>query len=297
MISIFSNEGLLPTVAEVVLSTWSAKPLDQKFLDESPSIKLLIHAAGSVHHLVTPALVERGIRVTSAAHLNAIPTAEFALALILTALRNTLAFTSRINAGGHKGWKKPKKNDFLGYYGTRVGLLGFGNVTLHLLKLLQHFDIECYVADPFVDPVVIRNLGATPACLDWVIEHCDVVSLHHASRQNTRHLLNRERISRLKPGAQLINTARGALIDETALVDRLKQGDIHAYLDVTEKEPPPEDHPFYTLPNCQLTPHIAGSLGREVHRFGEFALRELDNWIHQRPLEGEVDLATLSNRG
>lgn len=297
MDTIWSSTGLEPTEADILISGWSAKPLDKSFLDKSPNIKFAIHAAGEVGGFVTPVLIERGIRVSSAAHLNAKPTAEYTLALILNALRNTLYYSNRIKSEGRAGWVKPKKDNFLGYCGTSVGLLGFGNVTLHLLKLLSNFDIDCYVADPFVDPVVIRNLGAVPASEDWVIEHCDVVSLHHAKRPTTHHFMDESRLFALKPGAHLINTARGALIDEDALVKRLEQGDLFAYLDVASKEPLPDNHPLYSQPNCQLTPHIAGSLGQEISRFGEFVLRELDNWQAGRPLEGEVDLSALQHRG
>ncbi|MAG13334.1 MAG: hypothetical protein CMN78_01930 [Spirochaetales bacterium] len=103
-------------------------------------------------------------------------------------------------------------------------------------------------------------------------------------------------LSLMKPGARLINTSRGRMINEHDLVEKLQQGEITAYLDVTHPEPPDDGHPFYSLPNCIITPHVAGSIGTEVERTGDYCVREMENWILKGPLENEIDIRALERR-
>ena len=100
----------------------------------------------------------------------------------------------------------------------------------------------------------------------------------------------------MKPGARLINTSRGRMINEEDLLAKLEEGSITVFLDVTYPEPPREGHPFYTLPNCILTPHVSGSMENEVLRMGDYCLREIENWIARRPLENQIDFRNLEYR-
>ena len=126
--------------------------------------------------------------------------------------------------------------------------------------------------------------------------NCDVVSLHKSNNPKNWGLINADNLGLMKNGARFINTARGRIVNETDLVAKLREGEITAYLDVTDPEPPEEGHPFYSLPNCILTPHMAGSLGREVHRMSDYCLRELKHWIAGEALENPLDLHDLGDR-
>lgn len=126
--------------------------------------------------------------------------------------------------------------------------------------------------------------------------NCDLVSIHSADTPRNRDLINRENLALLRPGSAFLNTARGAVVNEPALIERLEQGDIWAFLDVTLEEPPAKGHPFYTLPNCVLTPHISGSIGTETFRLGDFCLLELKNYFSQRPLQGEIAKEMIATR-
>jgi phosphoglycerate dehydrogenase-like enzyme len=232
--------------------------------------------------------------VTSAIHLNSRSVAEFVVGLILMALKNVFPVHRDIQSSGRSAWLAHDKTKLPGYYHTRVGLLGYGHVAREVAALLGHFDFDLYLSDPYASAAQAEDLGARLASEDELMATCDVVSLHHADIPANRGMINRENLRLLKPGATFINTARGALVNEEDLAERLQQGDITAFLDVTYPEPPAEDSLLYRLPNCILTPHIAGATGSEVNRFGEYVVREVRNWIAGRPLENPVDLKMVS---
>lgn len=282
--------------AQIIVSTWRAHKIDERVLEACPDLELVVHAAGSVKGFVTAALQERGIPVCSAVHLNAQPVAEFTLGLILMALKQVFVHNRNLHDHGPDAWERPSPDAPGGYYGSRVGLLGYGRITSLLLKLLESFELEVFLNDPHLAPEEVRALGAQPATVEEIMGSCEVVSLHHGNTPANRHMINESNLRLLQPGSHFINTSRGQLVDEDALVARLSTGEITAYLDVTYPEPPPPDHPFYSLPNCILTPHIAGSRGREVHRMGDYAVREVRNWITGRPLENQIDLRTVFER-
>lgn len=282
--------------AEVVLSTWGAVPYTSELLAAAEDLKLVLYGAGSFKAQITPALLERDPTVCTAVHLNAIPTAEFSLMLILAALKDFVPFYQRIRSEGRAGWGKDSFAFDGGYYRTVVSILGLGTVSRHLIGLLRNFDVEVLVADDFLDPDRARELGVTLVAVDEAIRRADVVSIHHADVERNWNIINRDTLALMKPGARLVNTSRGRMIDEAALVEALESGKITAYLDVTHPEPPPEGHPFYTLPNCILTPHIAGSIGGEIHRMGDYCVRELEHWLAGEPLEHTIDIHSLENR-
>ncbi len=293
-----NDESIARSVAgaTVILSTWGAVPYSTTILDACPDLELVLYGAGSFRGYVTEALLERNPTVCTAVHLNAVPTAEYTLALILVALKDACPFQRRIAGEGRAGWDGRRGEFSGGYYRTKVGILGYGIVSRHLMRLLQSFDMEVYIADDFVTVEQARELRARKTDVDYIMSHCDVVTIHHADVERNRGLVDARRLGLMKPGARLVNTSRGRMIDEEALVEKLRAGGITAYLDVTHPEPPADGHPFYSLPNCFMTPHIAGAIGREVERFGEFCLREIDAWLDGRPFENPVDIRKLEGR-
>lgn len=283
--------------AHVILATWRAHPLDSEILQLCPDLELVVYAAGSVKPLLTPELIRREIPVCSAVHINARPVAEFTLGLILMALKQVFHHNQALHDRGPQAWVKGDRHSPGGYYRSRVGLLGYGRVSAILTDLLSRFELEVYLSDPHLSDDAIRGLGVEPASVEDIMRTCDVVSLHHANTPANRHMINADNLALLKPGAHFVNTSRGQLVNEQHLVDRLERGDITAYLDVTHPEPPHKDHTFYRLPNCILTPHVAGSRGREVQRMGAYALREVRNWLEGRPYESRVDIESVYERG
>lgn len=293
------EEDLLrqPANAGIVIGSWGCTRITERVLDRHPSLKLIVHAAGSIKPLYDETIAERSIRVCTAAHINAQPVAEFCLGIILTSLRDLHGWKKRLlKSGSADAWRNLRYATGSGYYRKKIGLIEFGAVSRYLMKLLRNFDFEVYIASVFVSPLEEEVYGCKVESLEWIMTHCDVVSLHSASTADNQHMINRSNLGLLKDGAVFINTARGALVNEEDLVEILEKGRVKAYIDVTDPEPPPFDHPFFTLPNCFLTPHIAGSLSSEVPRMGDYVLREVTNFLNGEPLENELNLEEISTR-
>ena len=282
--------------AEIIVSTWGALPYTQEILEVCPNLKLILHGAGSFKSYVTPVLIERDVTVCTAVHMNAKPVAEFTLGVILSSLKNMERHNMEIHKEGRAAWGKSRVDYDGGYYHTKIGLLGYGYITKILLGLLKHFEFEVFVADDFATAGEVRDLGAKKTDIDDIMGTCDVISIHHADVPRNWNIINRDTLSLMKPGSRLINTSRGRMINEPDLIEKLKEGQIAAYLDVTHPEPPAEDSPLYSLPNCILTPHVSGSIGAEVHRMGDYCVRELENWLEGKPLENRIDIESLEYR-
>lgn len=282
--------------ARVVLSTWGAVPYDSDVLSVCPGLALVTYGAGSVKYFLTEELIAADVAVCSAVHLNAQPVAEFTLGLIFTALKNVFAHHHAFLESGRAAWTVNKRTYRGGYYRTKIGVLGFGQVSRRLLDLLRPFDFEVMLEDPSVSTEEARKHGARKVEIDEIMKTCDVVTLHHADIPRNENMINKEMLGLMKDGARFINTSRGRLVNEVDLAEELSTGRIWAFLDVTHPEPPAEDSTLYGLKNCVITPHVAGSIGTECFRMGDYCLREVENWIHGRAFENCIDLAAQVSR-
>ena len=285
-----------PADAVAVLSTWGAVPYSKRLLDHFPNLGIVLYGAGSAKGFVTDELIERTIPVCTAVHLNAQPVAEFTLGLILTSMKNVFGHHHLFLEKGRDGWQRDADTYPGGYYHTSVGILGLGRISRILISLLEPFDFDVYVADEYLSDAEAATLGVTKMTLPEVMATCDVVTLHHANIPKNWDLIRRENLALMKQGARFINTSRGKLVNEPDLVEALEAGRITAFLDVTHPEPPEPGHPFYSLPNCILTPHVAGSIGTETYRMGEYCLREFLNFQNGKPLENQIDVTTLDQQ-
>ncbi|MFD7135311.1 hydroxyacid dehydrogenase [Streptomyces sp. NPDC059894] len=278
---------------EVLITSWGCPPLERDVLDRAPSLRAVIHIAGSVKHHITDAVWERGIAVSSAAEANAVPVAEFTLAAILFAHKRVWQIGGLYRE--HRTFL-PWTDHFpaVGNYRRTVGVVGASLIGRRVMELLRPFDSDVLVADPYLDEAEARSLGARLVDLDTLVAASDTVSLHAPSLPETRHMMDRRRLGMLRDGATLINTARGDLVDTDALTRELVSGRVHAVLDVTDPEPLPATSPLYELPGVLLTPHIAGSVGGELERLTEHALAELARFAAGQPFARPVHRARLA---
>ncbi|MFJ4534549.1 hydroxyacid dehydrogenase [Streptomyces tibetensis] len=260
--------------AEVLITGWGCPHLDAGLLTAAPRLGAVLHAAGSVRSLVGEALWERGVTVSSAVTGNALPVAEYTLAMIL--LLGKDAFDHRERFRRTHAYPGPAETAATGNLGRRVGVIGASRVGRRLLELLRPFDLTVLLHDPYVSPAEAAALGAESLSLEDLLRRSDIVSLHAPDIPATHHMLDRDRLALVRDGGVLVNTARGALVDHEALTDELVSGRLHAVLDVTDPEPLPAGSPLYQLPNVFLTPHIAGSLGNELERLGRIVVEELE---------------------
>lgn len=271
---------------EGIISSWGMPELDAALLAGLPRLRAVFHAAGTIKCIATPASWRRGVRITSAAAENAIPTAEFAFAQIILSLKHAWA---RLFALREK--RAYRQNDPLlpGCSGSTVGLLSLGKIGRLVARRLATLDVKVIVYDPTISAAEAAAAGARRCTLEEVFARADVVSCHMPLSAQTAGTLRRRHFAAMKPGATFINTARGGLVRERELVAVLRaRPDLWAVLDVTNPEPPPGNSPLFRLANVVLTPHIAGSSGPECRRLGAMMVREVGRYLQGRPLLGEV---------
>jgi phosphoglycerate dehydrogenase-like enzyme len=271
--------------AEILLGTWGMPRLDEAFFGGAPGVRAVFYAAGSVRGFVTDAVWQRGVRIASAWAGNAVPVADYTVAAILFSLK----WGWRMAAAMQGDVPMPSREEAPGTYGSTIGLISLGAVGRLVAERLHHFDLRVLAYDPLVSEEESARLGVARAPLKDLFERCDVVSLHAPLLPETRGMVTGAHLAAMKRGATFINTARGAVVREGELIDVLRhRPDLQALLDVTDPEPPAPTSPLRTLPNVVLTPHVAGSIGRERRRLGRMMAEEVERFIRGEALRWEI---------
>ncbi len=277
--------------ADVIVTSWGNEHIDERYLALCPDLKLLVHAAGSVKPVVSDPLFEKGVRVTSCAGVLSMGVSETALGFTIAASKNFFALNDNIH---HGGWAEGKEN-IRELYDLTVGVVGGGWAGRHYIELLKAFQVEILLYDPFISEEGALAMGAKKATLEELLKNSDIVSIHAPQIPETYHMFNKETLSLMKKDAVLINTARGTIIDESALYDHMKAGNLkYACLDVTDPEPPAVDNPLRTLKNCIMTPHLAGLANNGLKKIGQHVCEEVESFITDGKLATEVTKEMLS---
>lgn len=280
--------------AEVIISSWGTAALDAEVLGRAAKLKLVCHAAGSIRLIVTDALWDRGIIVTSAAPAIAYGVAEFCLGLMLTASKRVhwQALATREGL-----WKEAAKSFGGGFeiYQQNIGIIGAGHIGRHLIRLLRNFACNVLVYDPYLSAEGAGELGVQKAdTLDELFATCRAVSLNAPTNEGTRRMLRGSHFAALQPGSLFINTAGSIQIDEPEFVAELRKGRFIACIDRCAEEPCAPDHPYRTLPNVLLTPHIAGVMAENRLRIGTFVVDEIERYIEGQPQRYRVTQEALA---
>ena len=271
--------------ADIAITSWGNTTLTKEILDECPNLKLVVHAAGTVKPIVSDELWERGIRVTGSPKPLGQGVAETALGLTISASKNFYNLNTNLHNGG---WAEGKEN-IRELYELTVGVVSSGWVGRHYIKLLQNFDVDVLLYDPYVTDEKAAEMGCKKANFETLLKECDIISIHAPSIPATNNLFNAETLKLMKKDAVLINTARGSIVDEAALYEHMKAGNLkYACLDVFNPEPPAADNPLRTLPNVILTPHLAGLAQNGRRRIGMHAAEEIERFINGEKMECEV---------
>ncbi len=276
--------------AEVVFSTWGMLPLTEAEIAQyMPRLKHVFYAAGSVQYFARPFL-HQGVGISSAWAANAIPVIEYTVSLILLGLKGFFPAMSLVKAGrwndGHR-----LSDQHPNIYGAKVGILGAGMIGSGVLRELARHDVELWVYDPYLSPARAQTLGARKVdSLTEIFASCQVVSNHIANLPATRGMLTYDHFSRLASNSCFINSGRNSQIDEAGFVRAFREDPSRtAVLDVTDPQEPPDlTHPYYTLPNVYMTPHIAGTLGDEKARMSQYMVDEFKRFLAGEPLQWDV---------
>jgi len=234
-------------------------PVSAGLIEAAGDLEVIGCARGGTENVDLEAAADAGVTVVHAPGRNSNAVADYTLATMLAHHRRVPFFDRTTSAGEWELEFDPERlpRDLAS---LTVGVVGFGNIGRKVTRRLQGFGAEVVVHDPYVDDADVRAADATPASLSDLLDAADVVTLHVRLSEETRGLLGADELSRLGGDAFVVNTARGGLIDEDALVDALDDGEIAgAALDVFESEPLPDGHPLLGRENVTLSPHTAGS--------------------------------------
>ncbi|TDU83909.1 phosphoglycerate dehydrogenase-like enzyme [Kribbella voronezhensis] len=274
--------------ADLLVTSWGVPRLTADRLASAPRLKAVFHAAGSVRSLADSVLWSRDIVVTSGADANAVPVAEYTLAAIIFAGKKA-PFLAADAGTAYQGWSQLQGFGDLSNFRRTIGVVGFSRIGRRVVDLLRTLDgATVLVADPYADPAEVQAAGAELVELDELLPRVDVLSLHAPALPSTHHMIGAAELAQLPDHATVINTARGSLIDSAALAAECRIGRLFAILDVTDPEPLPADSPLRSVHNVMVTPHIAGSLGTEIHRLTDHVLAEVTRWLAGEPLRTRI---------
>lgn len=268
---------------EIALSTWGMPSFTPKVLAAAGSLRILIYGASSVKYALPADFLLRPVTVTSAAPVMGRVVAEFTVALMTLCLKEAWEYVRdpKRCAGQfrrERPWKGPG-----GFQGARIGLIGASFVGRAVLEMLRAYPCAVSVYDPYFTEAEAEEKGVEKCGLESLLSRSDIVSLHAPNIPACRGMIGREQLRLIRDGCWFLNTARGALVDEEALLRELESGRIQACLDVTDPEPPCDGSPLYGLPNVILTPHMAGAINRDCHRLGDSCYDELVRYLEGRP--------------
>lgn len=246
--------------------------VDEAIIAASPRLKVIAKHGVGVDNIDLQAAAARDIPVIRAMGSNSRAVAEHTIALALTLLKDIPRLDIAVKAGT---WPKPS---FIGrdIIGTVIGLVGFGSIGQHVAQMAQGLGMTVLLHDPHARTAIAQFGADCERDLDSLVAEADIVSLHCPLTNATRDLLDTRRFGLMKPNALVVNTARGALINEVALAAALLEGRIAgAGLDSFAVEPPAPDSPLWALPNLIATPHIAGVTAGSAKTMAEIAARHV----------------------
>jgi phosphoglycerate dehydrogenase-like enzyme len=254
-----SAAEIAAAIREAEYLTGFPRSLPDEAYTEAKRLKLLQVLSAGYDYVNIAGARKARIPICSNGGANSVAVAEHAIMLMLAVYRKLVMFHQNVTAGRwHHGI--PRTVDIYEVEGKTVGLVGLGNIGRQVARRIKAFDTQVIYYDTFrLSPQEEEKLGVQYVPLDTLLATADVISLHVPLNESTRHLIDAQALGRMKPTAIVINTCRGEVVDEQALIDALQNGRILAAgLDTQAKEPPDPTNPLLRLPNVTLTPHSAG---------------------------------------
>ena len=255
---VFRDEVLMELLSDcdVYVTCWGSPRLEKKYVDAAPNLKLLCHLCGTVVPFVSDEMWDKGIRVVSGNNYFAESVAEGTIAYMMTALRDIPMYISRLR--DDKIWATPEDWTESLLYKT-VGIVSYGAIAKHLVKMLKPFKVKLKVYDIVDVPEEDKaEYGISQCSLEEIFSTCDIVTVHTPLNDATFHMIDDRLLSLINKNTLFVNTSRGGVIDQAALTKHLVDGDFCAVLDVLEKEPIEADNPLLNCKNVFIMPHKAG---------------------------------------
>ncbi len=278
-------EEILAHVGDAAVLVTHLAPLSAGMLDALPQLRLVAVARGGPVNIDMAAAARRGVRVVNAPGRNASAVAEFTIGAILAVTRNITLGHDALRRNDWRGdlYRADDAGEELSE--MTVGVIGYGHVGSRVVRLLRAFGARVLVCDPYVQlSAADLACGVIQTGLGPLLAQADVVTLHPRVTAETTGMIDRAALDAMRPGAVLVNTARGPLVDLDALHGALVSGHLRgAMLDTFAQEPVPQDHPILALPNVTLTPHIAGASRKTARVAAAQAAEEVRRWLTGAP--------------
>ena len=263
---------------EVICVMRERTTFDQALLQGLPNLKLLVTGGMRNAAIDIPAAKALGIQVCGTdSYKHAAP--ELTWALIMASTRNLLAEANSLRAGN---WQVGLGGDL---HGKTLGILGLGSIGQKVAAFAQVFGMRVIAWSENLTPERAEAVGVTWVSKQAFFEQADILTIHLVLSERSRGLVDAEALGWMKPSARLINTARGPIVDEPALVRALRSGRLAgAALDVYSDEPLPADHPFRRLPNVLATPHVGYVSEQNYRQFYQQMIEDIQAWANQTPV-------------
>jgi D-3-phosphoglycerate dehydrogenase len=290
-----SEDALAEAIAGAEVAVVHHAPVTRRVLEAAGELRIVVCTRGGPVNVNLDAATRRGVAVSYAPGRNAPAAAEYAIGLLLAAIRRIPETHAALREGTWRGDDYAWDRAGLELGGTTVGLIGYGAIGQRVARLLHAFDAEVLVADPYLgEPLAIGERVE----VGELLERSQVVSLHARLSDETRGMIGRAEIARMPRGSVLVNTARGELLDTAALCDALDSGHLAAAaLDVFEQEPLPADSRLLRTPGLVATPHLAGATRQTARRAARIAAEEVARYASGAPLRHVANPAVLSRVG
>ena len=274
-------------LAEANAVTLRSTIYSRELIDATPNLEVASRFGVGFDSVDIPALTERGVPLMVAGTANSVSVAEHAMFMMLDLAKLARPYHAGVAAGNFG-----VRNERWAYdlFGKRLVVVGFGRIGSRTVKRALAFEMDVAVFDPYVDPQAIRDAGAEPVSdLDAALAGADFVTVHCPKNPETIGLIGEAQLARMKPSAILVNTARGGIVHEGALIEALRGGQIAAAgLDVFDPEPPKPDNPLFAMENVLLSPHSAGVTRESADRMAAVTCQNVLDVFDGRPNPNHV---------
>jgi D-3-phosphoglycerate dehydrogenase len=269
----------------------SAVQVDGKLLENAPKLRVVGRAGVGVDNVDLDAATRKGIAVMNTPGGNAVAVAEQTLGMMLAMAR----FLCKADASMHAGKWEKKSLQGTELRGKTLGIVGLGKIGMEVAVRAQAFGMQVVAHDPFVSPAVAKEKKITMASLDELYAAADYITLHVGLTPQTTGMINADSIKKMKKGVRLVNCARGELVDEAALAEALKQGQVAgAALDVFVQEPL-KNSPLQALDNVILTPHVGGSTNEAQEAVGVQIAKQVKDYLKDGVIQNAVNVPSVSH--
>lgn len=274
---------------DICITGWGTPVFEESVIKNCNRLKLVAHTGGSVKPYITDEVYGLGVKVVSGNKVFARSVAEGVIAYALASLRDIPKYSAEVKDGL---WCSQFNNK--GLLNKKVGIVGYGMISGYVVDMLKAFDCEILVYSGHISDEELQKKSMKKATLEEIFSTCDVISIHSGMTPKNYHMITEELLEKIPDGTLLVNTARGALIDEAALCRVLAKKNINAVLDVFEQEPLPQSSPLLELDNVILMPHMAGPTIDRRLNVTDSVISDIKRFLENKEMYCEISRAYAS---